>query len=407
MKTKQPATHRARALQMLAAALVLASVLALAACGGSSGSESTAASTSETTSEAASGETASGTPIKYGVILPLSGPVATAGKEGLQAIELAADEINAAGGVNGQPLKVMAEDSQSEAQAALEAASKLVNVDKVPVVFGEYGSDISLPVGQYVTRNDVLFITPSSAPELRSMGPLEFGIAALDTLATKIAAEDLIERGFKKIAGIYPNNSYGRYIAKGLEASFEKLGGTVTETVLYQEGQSSYRTELTRMQESGPEAYVYASYGQDAATINKDAYELGLNEDTWYGIYLSAMLAESDPKATEGQIGIDQVITGKAGEEFIANYEKAYGEPPAAPFDAYAFDAVKVYAEAVEKAGTTEAKKVAEAMLETNHVGAAGKVTFDSEGQRATAAFASVEAKEGKSKTVKVIYGEN
>jgi branched-chain amino acid transport system substrate-binding protein len=390
-----------------AAVLLLVAVLVLAACGGGSSSSSSSSSTTETTSAESNAETPQGKPVNMGVILPLSGAIAAAGKEGLQAIELAADEVNEEGGIDGSPLKLIAEDSQGEVQPALEAASKLVNIDKVPVTFGEYGSDVSLPVGQYLTRHNVLFITPSSAPELRGMSPLEFGIAALDTVTAKLAAEDLQSKGFEKVAVLAPNNSYGRYIAKGLESSMDEIGGSVTGSVLYQEGQSSYRTELNRLAEGEPDAYVYASYGADAGTINKDAYELGLTETPWYGIYLSADIAEADPVATEGQIGIDQAIAGPEGKKFIANYEKKFGSVPAAPFDAYAYDAVKTYAEAANVAGTTEPKAVAKALDSIEHEGATGKVTFDSEGQRATVAFALVKAENGESKTVKIINGES
>ncbi|HVW47865.1 MAG TPA: ABC transporter substrate-binding protein [Solirubrobacterales bacterium] len=396
-----------------AALLLLVAALALAACGGSSSGSSSssttgaAASETETAASESTAEAPSGAPVKMGVILPLSGAIAAAGKEGLQAIELAAEEVNAEGGIDGQPLEVIAEDSQGEVQPALEAASKLVNIDKVPVTFGEYGSSVSLPVGQYLTKHKVLFITPSSAPELRDMGPLEFGIAALDTVTAKLAAEDLQEKGLEKIAVLAPNNSYGRYIAKGLESTMKELGGSVSSSVLYQEGQSDYRTELNRMAESEPDAYVYASYGADAATINKDAYEMGLSETPWYGIYLSADIAEADPVSTNGQIGIDQAIAGAEGKKFTANYEKKFGEEPTAPFDAYAYDAVKTYAEAVEIAGTTEPTAVAKALEGIEHEGATGLVTFDSDGQRATVAFALVEAQNGETKTVKIINGES
>lgn len=391
----------------LCALLLLAVVaVAVSACGGSSDGTTGGGTTATTNTDTTSGTKPSGEPVSYGVVMPLTGPIGAAGKELLAGLEIAAEQINEEGGIDGRPFELDVEDSQGEVKPALEAASKLINVDKVPAVYGEYSTTVSLPLGQYVTRQGKLFMSGASSPEMGTLGPLAFGISPLDTFTAKVAAEDIYNKGYRKIAMLFPNSSYGQYIQKGLESSFKELGGTVTSKVLYQEGQSDYRADLSRLESSEPEMYVYGSYGEDAALINKNAFELGLHEDPWYGIYLTADIGEADPVSTEGQIGIDLATTGKVGKELTARFKEKTGSVPATAGVADTYDAAFVYAEAVERAGTTEPKAVAEAMLKTDRVGASGPISFNSEGERKAASFALVKAVDGEVETTQVLSGE-
>lgn len=395
---------RSRSVTGLGALLLLVVVsLALSACGSSDGDGT---NTSDTATTGSGGSKPTGDPVTYGVVMPLTGPVGAAGKELVVGLEIAAEQINEEGGVDGRPFELAVEDSQGEVKPALEAASKLINVDKVPALYGEYSTTVSLPLGQYVTRQGKLFMSGASSPEMATLGPLGFGISPLDTFTAKVAAEDIYDKGYRKIASIFPNSSYGQYIQKGLEETFTELGGTVTSKVLYQEGQSDYRADLSRLEDSEPEMYVYGSYGEDAALINKNAYEMGLSEDPWYGIYLSADISEADPATTEGQLGIDLATSGELGEELIARFKEKTGSTPATAGVANTYDAAIVYAEAVDRAGTTDPDAVAAAMLETDRQGASGPIAFDSDGQRKTASFALVEAVDGEVKTVEILSGE-
>ena len=122
---------------------------------------------------------AKGDPIKIGVIIGLTGPNAVAGNDGLGAMQLAVDEVNAAGGVMGRPLELIVEDNEGRPKAGVEAANKLADVDQVPVVVGGYSSAIALPVGQVLNKKKVVWVTDATTNKLKTVGPYLFNTAGI------------------------------------------------------------------------------------------------------------------------------------------------------------------------------------------------------------------------------------
>lgn len=216
--------------------------------------------------------------VVLGAVLPLTGSSATVGEDQRRGIELAVEYINSKGGVLGKPLKVIVEDSGGRAPSAIDAATKLASVDKVPVIIGEYSSGITIPMGQYLVRQGVVHINPgSSSPKVRDIGEYSFSVMGLDDLAGRFTADKIYKQGFRKAVFLAPNNAYGEGVTTQVAQAFTALGGTVAGTVLYTEGQSTYRRELEQLAKSAPDVYVYTAYGQESAVINREAFELGLN----------------------------------------------------------------------------------------------------------------------------------
>ncbi|WP_175783152.1 ABC transporter substrate-binding protein [Burkholderia anthina] len=322
--------------------------------------------------------------VSLGAVLPLTGASASVGDDQRRGIELAVEQVNARNGVLGRKLQVMVEDSGGVAATALGAARKLVSVNKVPVVIGEFSSGITIPVAEYVVQQgDVHINIGSSSPQVRKIGEGSFSVIGLDDLSARFAATDVFAQNLKDVAFIAPNNAYGQGVASEFKKRFEAIGGKVSSLVLYSEGQSTYRRELQQMGRSRPQAYVYSAYGQEAATINREAYELGLNKTKWYGIYLTMCTSDTVPQAAQGQEGLEVASIGQGGKSYEDAYRRKYKEAPKSSFGSYAYDGVMVSVAAINKAGSTDPAKIRAAMHALgSYSGATGTISFDAGGQR-------------------------
>ena len=326
--------------------------------------------------------------VTLGAVLPLTGSSASIGEDQRRGIELAVQQVNAKGGVAGQKLAVMVEDSGGNANTALDAARKLTSVNKVPVVLGEFSSGITIPMGQYlVKQGDVHLNIGSSSPAVAKIGDGSFSVIGLDNLSARFAAQDVFNLKLHKVAVIVPNNSYGQNIAVEFKKAFTALGGSVVAQVLYTEGQSTYRRELQQLSRAAPDAYVYSAYGQEASTINREAYELGIAKTTWYGIYLSMCTSDTPAQIAQGQIGLEVASLGAHGDAYSAAYAVAYHSAPKSSFGSYAYDAVQVAAAAINQAKSADPAKIRAALRivgkgPDGYDGATGGIAFDAQGQR-------------------------
>lgn len=333
-----------------------------------------------------------------GAVLPLSGASATLGDDQRRGIELAVEQLNEKGGVAGRKVKVIVEDSGGRTPSALDAAKKLVTVDNVPVVIGEYSSGITIPMGQYLVQEGRVHLNiGSSSDAIRKLGDGSFSLIGLDKVSTDFAARDAVEKGWKKVAVIAPNNAYGQGVAEGFQKAFAGKGGEVVQTVLYTEGQTTYRRELQQMEASAPDVYLYTAYGKEAATINREAFELGLNEKPWYAIYLSMCTSDADPQFIQGQLGLDTNTIGPDGGDYQAAYEKKYGEPFKTSFSGFGYDAVMMTVAAVAKAGSDKPEDIKAALKEIGkgYKGVTGDITFDADRQRSDQPFLKLKIDNG------------
>lgn len=380
--------------RLMKPAAVLGLSVVLTACGG------TAASTGGGGGESGGGGSdAVEDAVNIGAVLPLTGSSASIGEDQRRGIELAVAQINEDGGVLGKDLNVIIEDSAGAANAAIDAARKLATVDEVAAVMGEYSSGVTVPLGQYLQQEGVIHMNVgSSSPEIAGIGDKSFSVIGLDTIASKFASQELAERGLLKAAIMVPNNSYGEGIVQPFTDAYAAAGGTVTETILYTEGQTSYRAELERIAASSPDVIVYSAYGQDSAVINQQAFEGGMQETPWFGIYLTMNTSDSAPETVEGQMGMDVNYVGPAGQDYQEAYREEYGEDFASTFNGYTYDATMMLAKAIEEAGSTEADAIAAALrrLGDGYAGVTGDITFDEQNQRSEQPYLVLRYADGK-----------
>lgn len=332
--------------------------------------------------------------VRMGAVLSLTGSNATVGEDVRRAVALAVDQVNARGGVLGKKFGVIVEDSNGNATTALNAARKLVSVDKVPVVIGEYSSGITLPMGQYLVKEGVTHINiASTSIKVRDLGATSFNLIGLENLGNRFSAADTWALGYRKVAIIAPNNAYGQGVAAGYKEEFEKLGGKIVAEVLYTQGQSTYRRELQQIARATPDAYIYTAYGQESAIINREAFELGLRAQPWYAILLSMSLSDTPAQIAKGQLGMEVgSVQGTAGKAYTDAFAAKYKEGPKTSYTGYAYDAVLLTAAAIEKAKSTDPAAVQAALkaVGKNYQGVTGPITFDENRQRIDPPYAKL-----------------
>jgi branched-chain amino acid transport system substrate-binding protein len=153
---------------------------------------------------------------------PLTGEVASYGQKAKRGIELAVEELNAAGGLLGRSVQVDFQDDRNDKKEAVSIMTKFATIDKVPVVFGSAGSSVSLAIAPLANRHKVILISPiSSSSQLSTEGgPYFFRSVPADDLQAEILANWVHESGAKQVAVVYTNNSWGKPLADEFQSKF-------------------------------------------------------------------------------------------------------------------------------------------------------------------------------------------
>jgi len=342
--------------------------------------------------------------VKFGQITPLTGASSVVGLDMQRGADLALERINAGydvpqvsgdavkvgPGLLGEPLTLIVEDDESDATAAMDAVRKLVNVDGVSVVIGEYSSGRTLPTGQFTNENKVIQIsTGANSPTLRDIGPYFMSAIGLAGAQGPVLVDLAVKlRGATKIATLLPNNPFGVGVEIATCEAAVAAGGECVATIRYEEQKTDYRPELRQLTAPGPDAVIFFAYGADAALIMRQAYELGLDAgDTWIGTEVSNWEADvkDAPQIAEGIRGIEHAVGGDFYDsEYVAAYTAKFGEAPTTAFGAFAYDATIMAALGTQIAGSTDPDAVRNAIIEVSktYKGLTGDMAMDADGMR-------------------------
>jgi branched-chain amino acid transport system substrate-binding protein len=338
------------------------------------------------------GATSAQAQVKIGVAGPLTGSNAAFGTQLKVGADLAVADINAAGGVMGQKIQEISVDDACDPKQAVSAANQLVS-DGVVMVDGHFCSASSIPASKVYSDNGILEISPASTnPKYTDDGSaFTFRTCGRDDQQGKVAA-DYIAAHFKgaKIAVLDDNSTYGKGIADQVRLNFAKLGVPVAYNTSYTAGDKDYSALISRMKQDGITLVYIGGYYADSGLIMREGAAQGFtpqyfSEDAavtsalWQiaGPAAEGMLMTFPPPAEKGS------DAAKAVAELTAQKEDPTG------YVLYSYATIQVWAEAAEKANSTQPAVVAKELKSGGPwASVLGPITFDSKGDVVNAAYA-------------------
>ena len=361
-------------LPLLVAGLVLTATLGIAACGddGGGGGEETLNLT-------------------IGDLVPLTGDLSDFGPPGRKAADLAVDQINAAVKEAGSDhtVKIVHEDDQTDPQAGVQAARKLVDAENSTCIAGSWASSVSIPVARSVAiREGVLQISPASTGDEisdleddglinRTAPPDRFQGPALSNLV-----EDALGGAQGKTINVGArNDAYGTNLAETFGRPWQEKGGEIGERVIYDPDQPSYNSEAGQITSGNPDGWVIVDFPETYQKVGPALVRTGDwdPEKTFItdGLAASALPKDAGRDATEGMRGTapGSPDSGTASEAFDKLYTDAPG-PDRQTFDAQNFDAVILCYLAAVAAGSTDGKDMAAELQDLTGPGG-DKYTFE------------------------------
>ncbi len=322
--------------------------------------------------------------IVVGHYASMTGPEATFGQSTDNGIRLAVEEINAAGGINGKPVRLITYDDKSDTKEAGSAVTRLITSDEVVAVLGEVASGMSLAGAPVCQEHGVPMITPSSTnPRVTMVGDMIFRVCFIDpfqgTVCAKFAKED---QNATKVAVLYDQAApYSTGLADEFAKAFKALGGTITTQQTYTAGDQDFTAQLTAIRSGDPDMIFIPGYYTDVGNIAIQARKLGIDVPLFGGDgWDSSKLAEIGGDAINGCFYSNHYSHQDPSprvQDFIAKYEAKYGSTPDG-LAALGYDAAMLLFEAMQRTESMEGDALAAAIAGTDGFdGVTGTISID------------------------------
>jgi len=335
----------------------------------------------------AGGGDGSAEPIVVGHYGSTTGKEATFGISTDNGIKLAFEEINAAGGINGRPLKLITYDTKGESQEAGKAVTRLIRSDKVTAVLGEVASTLSLAGGAVCQESKVPMITPSSTnPAVTRGRDYVFRVCFIDPFQGMVVAKFAHENLSKtKVAVLYDQSAaYSKGLRDEFKKAFKKMGGEIVADEAYSGGDQDFSAQLTTIKGAGAQAIFVPGYYTDVGNIALQARKLGLGKDVpllggdgWD----SEQLAKIAGEAIEGSYYSNHYAPDQATDDvkvFVEKYKAAYSGQTPDGLAALGYDAALILADSLKRSNGEGGKALRDAIAATKGFkGVTGMITID------------------------------
>lgn len=321
--------------------------------------------------------------IPVGVYGALTGEQAAFGTSTVNGVRLAAEEINAAGGIGGRRIRLFVEDDQGRPDEAASVVTKLITADGVIGLIGENSSNQSLAAAPIAQNNRVPMISPSSTnPAVTEKGEYIFRVCFTDPYQGKALASFVRKNLDLDTAAILldKKNDYSVGLAEFFRKEYEALGGKVVAEQSYTGGDTEFRPQLTTIKAAAPKALFIPGFYTDVGQIAIQARDLGLTVplvggDGWD----SPVVIEIGGKAIEGSYFSDHYFVGDSRpvvQTFVQRYRQKHGRNPEATA-ALGYDALQIFAAAVRRAGSLDRKAIRDQIAATkDYQGVSGTISM-------------------------------
>jgi branched-chain amino acid transport system substrate-binding protein len=343
-------------------------------------------------SSAQAARKASGPPIVIGFANPLTGSEASYGQSDLKAVELAAAQINAQGGVLGRPIKILQWDTKGDPATGVAGANYFVT-QNVTAVIGFFNSSISIPASVVLHRAGIPMVSGASTnPKLTEQGFKNvFRICGTDNFQGTDQALFLYKVLHVKTAvALNDEEVYGEGVSQYFQKEFTKLGGKILLSEGVSANQTDFSALLTKIKSLHPGAVEFGGFYTAAGLMVKQAASLGL-KTIWMQDdgTIGPQYTQIGGKATVGTYLSSEPAPQDlaSARTFVAQYVAKYHSQPT-EFAGYNYDALRLIAHAIEVAKSTNHAAIIRALAKTkNFPGVTGPITFDAQGNNITAAY--------------------
>lgn len=322
--------------------------------------------------------------IKIGLVTPLTGDVATFGQSTKNAVMIALDEVNKAGGVLGKQIELVIEDDRNDPKETANIVRKFIDKDKVIAIIGSLTSKCTLAGAPVANTSKIPMVSSSSTnPKVTQVGPFIFRVCFIDDFQGQVMAQFALEDlKAKKAAVLYDvGNDYSKGLAEYFEKSFKEGGGQVVAMETYTVNDNDFKAQLTKIQGQNPDVIFLPDYYQKVALIANQARSLGIKATFLGGDgFDSPELVKLAGKNIEGAYFSNHYSKDDpdpAVKEFIQKYQAKYNAVPDA-LAALGYDAFMFLIEGIKKAGSADSEKIKDALTGIGEFsGVTGKFTLN------------------------------
>jgi branched-chain amino acid transport system substrate-binding protein len=322
--------------------------------------------------------------IKIGEFGSLTGDNASFGISQNNGVQMALEEINAAGGVLGKKLDLTVEDNQTKQGETTTITRKLISQDHAVALIGEVASSKTLEAAPIAQESKIpLIATAATNPKVTQTGDYVFRVCFTDDFQAVVIARFVLEKLKKtKIAFLTDvKQDYSVGLTNIAKDYLSKNAATIVKEQSYSSGDKDFRAQLTDLKSANPDVIVITGYYSEASLIAKQARQLGIKSvfvggDGWDG----SSLIPVGGKAIEGAFFSNHFSTedsSPAVKDFVSKYKAKYNNALPDAFAALGYDALKLLADAITRAGGTDSAKLRDAIAATKDFpGVTGKITL-------------------------------
>jgi branched-chain amino acid transport system substrate-binding protein len=326
----------------------------------------------------AQGKGVTDTEIVLGTITDLSGPIANYGKESRNGMNMAVDEINAKGGIQGRKIRLLVEDHGYEPKRAVLAAQKLITQDGVFAILGHLGTATNMAALPFLIENKVFNFMPQGASKELYDPPSPYKVALAPSYVSMSASTMdfmLKKKAYKRVGVLYQDDDYGREAFEGVEAYLKAKGLPVVEKTSYKRGATDFSSQIAKLKAANCDLVFNASTLREYIGSVAEARKIGFNPD-----FLGTAANYSQQVPTLGGAAMEGVYgatfiplpyaddANPAVRDWVVSYKKRFGDDPGL-YSMYAYYAMTTFAKVADKAGKKLSVETFNAAMEATKLG--------------------------------------
>ena len=359
----------------------------------------------EAPAPAATAQAPAGDTVKIGFLGALTGDVAMFGKPTLDGMKMAAEEINAAGGVLGKKIEIVEADNRGDKQEGASVTQKLISRDAVTAIVGDPTTGITKVAAPIAQKAGVVLLSAgATGPGVVEIGDFIFRDTLLDSIAIPAVMDYFANTlKFKNVAIITSdNNDY----SVGLSQTFRDAAAKVPSIKIVadekvKDGDKDFSAQITNIKSKKPDVILFSGYYTEGALIMKEARKQGLKAPMFGGDGLfSPKFIELGGPAVEGSmsaLGFSTEQATPATAKFIEAYKAKNNGAEPGLFDAQGYDAVMLLADAMKRANSVDPKVFKDALAQTkNFEGVSGTISMQANREPIKSPLSLLMVKDGK-----------